>query len=500
MTDTKGKVNFDVKDGPTEAIADLRERRSPSTSDSESDGDDDEEEEDFRKEIKPILNLGQNLTALWPISLFEQVEGFEDALAEFQGNQDDGSADHYRGLYDDSVQVKAKSRSLPITRHRRAPSLPQRYHLDDIQLNSDYEYGFNHQRSRTRSLVGLSYGQYGNQKKGRDHGRPSSLHIDQTSLGSCDILADLCFSDGSITLPPYTSHFRKRSHAQNETEARLEEEIHRLRAQPSNVKFCRKSSFQPELTDDVLKPIRGRKSLRRSLKRRLSFDSHPRRKTFADDRNTFRLKKNVSHFKHHSNCQWSQESDSTDNDLSPILADPKTFPNGDLDTNSSDTYNKLQPIKLSPPPTMNEKIETDFHVSGASDGKEKRRRPTIPQFLTAFKFPNKKAIKKFMKRKNDREVTDISTSTEPEQIDSKLVDTESEPSAGITEAASVQSVNTFERTTAKDSSPQVITRKVSSRKDKTLASYGAPLSRKSCSACSLPRVDEGNYSIFLSRW
>ena len=433
-----------------------RRSYSPGTSDSETDGDDlaDDEDIDFRKNINPILNLGQTITALWPISLIEHAEDVEQDFA------------------DSSILSKSDSSGLVsrdsffATKHRRAPSLPSQLQLDEIklkldeiQLNTDDEYGFNPKRNGSRRS---------------SSGRPVSLYSsnDMIGLGISKQFDEFFLSVNNLEY--------SKSLARNAIEAKIEDEITQLRSQPSRVVFSRKNEAK-ENFKELLSHRNTSKAKHRSmyLRRKLSFDSHPRRRAFSDTESV--NKKSRRHYVYADDSKdLKVKSDLNLSELKPkhLLED--------LNRCESDpaVSQSFAEIKLAPLPQFEGKQILEVLVSNEANlEKEKRRRTTIPQFLNALKLPNKKTIKKFMRRKNDRRqkpIVPVIPAPFPSEngSDEFVVD---KPEQCHAELSASTSVNTFDKSNKIDRSAE-------RRRSRRLLNSGKKMS---CSTCSLPRVQEG---------
>lgn len=442
---------FDESDVPLESET--------ASSDSETDGDEGNDDyEDIRCNIKPLLNLGQTLTSLWPISLLEQTDDDDDELVSYDfidGPSLSKSLDWPTGSLQDNIFVP---------RHRRAPSLPSqgkleqiKLQLDEINLTPDEEYGFNPRRSRSVN-------------NGR---RSLSLYAPDDTAGTClssSKLVSIVLSSSSLQ--------EEKSHARNEEEAKIEEDIAWLRAQPSNVQFNRKYKAR-EYFEGLTNIQSSRKKFggNKVLRRKLSFDSNPRSKTFSEGtvqpnipfegkkRNVFELPTDRKLF----------DTDTTHYGSEPTLV---------LDEGE---------IGLAPPPVLSSKTVLEVLVSNPAE-KEKKRRSGIPQFLTALKLPNKKTIKRLMRKKSERQPgsTTASGAMHPtiphpfpaEQVHSKdevhLLNGTNCPVMSQTPRS--PSVNTFARPSKDPASGEERKRKRSS------TSVG---SRNSCSLHSLQKVEEG---------
>eukprot|EP00794_Sanderia_malayensis_P018180 gene18180-19994_t len=446
---------------------------SSATSDSETDGEElDAEEYDIKKNIRPILNLGQTIPALWSISLIEHAEKVEQDYSSFV----DGS----QMLSRSSGSGTLDAEPFYQMRHRRAPSLPTqlkldeiKLKLDEIQLNTNNEYGFNHKRSRP-----------GRQNYGRNTVSLYSSNekiSDIISLSDPDNLSDFFLSANNLLSP--------KSLARNEKEILLEEEILQLRSQPSKVEFSRKKEAKEHLQRVVSR--RGKKKSRRShsLKRRLSFDSHPRRRAFSDtedvlkgdDRSSFKLQPDKT-----------SEDAGSHRGKSPKKKLVKTRSHFGSDPEISNNFDE---VKVAPPPMIEDNRVLEMLVSNApeSQAKEKRRKSGIPQFLNALKLPNKKAIKKkFMRRKHDRHSPVLAKIPAPFPQESVSLQASSKESAAHSDKENlhqVPSVNTFDRSSTTDGPGE-------ERRFKGRRFFGSASSVKkiSCSSCSLQRVDENEES------
>lgn len=446
------------------------------SSDSETDGDDydDDHYEEIRKNIKPILNLGQTLTALWPISLLEQRDS-EDAFVNcdyIEGPSLSKSLDWPSG----SMQ-----NNLFEPKHRRAPSLPLqgkleqiKLQLDEISLTPDEEYGFNPMRKRSLSKA-----------SGR---RSVSLFVpDETA----NALLDLSNSRKLVSVVLSSSSLQDdRSLARNEEEAKIEEDIASLRAQPSNVEFNRKNRAKEHFEVLISKRSSARKKwgTTRSLRRKLSFDSHPRCRTFSEGTTPL------------------SDSEHEKNNIFKVLGEKKASQAEMLNPQNSDiSFFGSEPclnprqneIKLAPPPLLSSKTVVEVLVSNPAE-KGKKRRSGIPQFLTALKLPNKKTIKKFMRKKSERHPDAASGGVHPKipkpfPVERGDVDSERDILSAnnidrVGQTPRSPSVNTFARPSKEPG--------IEERKRKHLSNAAGPSGRHSCSMCSLQKVEEGILKLF----
>lgn len=448
------------------------------SSDSETDGDDlaDEEYDDIRKKIKPILNLGQTFTALWPLTLIEHGVDIEDDISEFsEGQRLSQSVDWPSG----SIRG-----SFFETKHRRAPSLPSqvklnqiKLELDEIQLTPDEEYGFNHQRLRTR----------------RSSGRRSiSLYASSEQLESLIHLQSPKKLDSLILTA--TALQDVKSHARNAEEAKIEEDIASLRAQPSNVEFNRKNQAKRRFQELVRgRSSRKRKESTRTLRRKLSFDSHPRRRAFSDItqptscKSDNELNKTILHVP-------IDVTDSQDSLVHAQIVDLSHY------GSEPGLMHNCGEIKLAPPPGLDEKTMIEVLVSNPPE-KEKKRRSSIPQFLTALRLPNKKTIKKLMRRKHDRRHVPIASKIPtPIPVEKLPVDADRTNSSAEEQDKNVPyllkspSVNTFALPSKTDGPSD---RK---QRNKRFFITSGSAKRNSCSTCSLPRVEEGMHLFSLTNF
>ena len=442
------------------------------TSDSETEGEEccDEEYEDIRKNIKPMLNPVQTLTALWPISLLEATEATDDSVlmgCDIKGQSLSKSLDWPSG----SMQEK-----MFEPKHRRAPSLPSqgkldqiKLQLDEISLSPDEEYGFNPRRIRSK---------YGAR-------RSVSLFVpDETAdqllgLNNASKLASIVFSNSQD----------EKSLARNAEEAKIEEDIACLRAQPSNVEFNRKYQAKEHFEKLMKgKSSRGNWGTTRSLRRKLSFDSHPKSRTLREgtrlDNDLFQSYKNnasdISLDKegHESFLSNLDGTDPTFYGSEPILSPPQ------------------QEIILAPPPVLSSKRVLEVLVSNPAE-KGKKRRTGIPQFLTTLKLPNKKTIKKFMRKKSERQQERMHRKiSQPFPVERANLDTETSGSASNITPKS-PSINTFARPGKSGENSNEIIRKRSLSAD-------IPSGRNSCSMCSLQKLEEGmkfyKFKIYSFAW
>ncbi len=439
---------------------------SPATSDSDTDGDelDGEDDIDIRKNIKPILNLGQTIPALFPIALLEQAEDAGEDLEDFGHDSNPLSRSAGEG--------NLACEKFFETRHRRAPSLPSQVKLDElkldeIQLNLNEEYGFNHKRAVR-----------GRQKCGRNS---VSLYasnerlIDIISLSTQNEFNDYLLSSNNLPVP-------SKSLARNQAEIKLEEEIARLRAQPSKVEFSRKNEAKQRFQKIIDRRSQRKGRIRsKSLKRKLSFDSHPRRRAFSDGDNIGKKgNKNDVKIQDLKNAKFKLPQN---REVSPIRLAPQFGSVPDI----SDCGGA---IKLAPPPVLKDKAIIEVLVTNVPPNqvKEKKRKGSIPQFFNAIKLPNKKAIKKFIRRKNDRQRNPVG----PHIHASFGPEGEVQPSNFLSEAEenkenmpSSPSVNTFDRSRKTTGSSDT------KAKGRKFFENSGSVKIKSCSTCSLPKVEEG---------
>ena len=455
-------------------FADESERNYVS-SDSETDGDElgDDEYEDIRKSIRPILNLGQTLAALWPISLIDHAGDIittEETLTDSgfpEGESLSKSLDWPRGSMQDNFFEP---------KHRRAPSLPCqgkleqiKLELDEIYVTPDEEYGFNPMRLKCRS-----------RKIGR---RSVSLYAPDQNP---DLLVNFDSSDVSYVLS--CNNLKDEvSHARNEEEAKIEEDIACLRAQPSNVEFNRKNDAKKHF-QELIRGIATRRSIgvARSLRRKLSFDSHPRRRTLSD---ADRQKSDPGEPSEGGAYQFpfdsSQES-LTDPQLD--FAKPGTSPEYTLEDDD---------IRLAAPPILSNKRMVEVLVSANPADKGKKRRTTIPQFLNALKLPNKKAIKRFMRKKSERPLGTMQPKI-PRPFPIERAPSDSALNADTIEQEKTScpgspSVNTFAKPNSQGKKTII---KDARKRSQSLT---ASVKKNSCSMCSLPKVEEGIYLSILHK-
>ena len=441
------------------------------SSDSETEGDEycDKDYDEIRRNIKPILNLGQTLTTLWPISILEQTKDIEDDSSDGLVNIEflDGpslskSLDWPSGSMQDAFFEP---------KHTRAPSLPShgkleqiKLQLDEIYLTPDEEYGFNPRRRKSR----LGHGT----RRSVSLYAPDENADKVLGIGNSSKLASIVLSVSSLQ--------EEKSHARNAEEAKIEEDIACLRAQPSNVEFNRKHKAQKHF-DELQRGKLSRKrwSTTRTLRRRLSFDSHLRQRTYSEGaKPSYALYKrngpkvSVTRMERESFLFRETENEPIFYGSEPILNPQK------------------QEVKLAPPPVLSSKTAVEVLVSGPAE-KGKKRRSGIPQFLTALKLPNKKTIKKFMKKKSERHLESSLPSiphvfpVETYDTDTERVTVDEDSSVGGCQTTKSPSMNTFSRKNRDIGTSDDCKRKG------PFSSVSVQAGRISCSLCSLQKLEEG---------
>ena len=463
-------------------MADLYKKKENNvvSSDSETEGDDccDNDYDEMRRKIKPILNLGRTLTTFWPMSMLDSPEvGDEDDsdglgnIGVIEGPYLSKSLDWPKGSMQDWFLE---------TKHKRAPSLPShgkleqiKLRFDEISLNPDEEYGFNPRRNRQRLGQGA---------------RSVSLYA-SNELAERLLILNNSDEHPAVVLSPSNSRDEK-SHARNAEEAKIEEDIAFLRAQPSNVKFNRKGKAKEHLECLIKERVTKKEQrMSKSLRRKLSFDAHRRHRTFSEgakppydllDKNGF-SKYPVKKLEH-QNLLSTDCSDHEFYGSEPIL-----------------NYQQ-QEVKLAPHPSLSSKTAIEVLVSNPTE-KAKKKRAGIPHFLTTFKLPNRVKIKSFMKKKSERHPSPLHQIV-PNQLPAETVSVDSEigisaENSGHASSELVRSpsVNTFAKTN-RDSGVK------DDSKRKLPFNSSNQVGRNSCSMCSLQKLEEGiyNVSIFLRTW
>ena len=447
----------------------IHEENEIASSDSETEAEEygDKDYDEIRRNFKPILNLGQTLTALWPISVLEQT-----------GDDDDDNCGIENISFIDGPSL-SKSLDWPSgsiqgnffeTKHTRSPSLPSygkieqiKLSLDEIILTPDEEYGFNPRRRRSRL--------------GHAGRRSVSLYAAEETADRLLKMANASKLTSNVLSASNLQE--EKSHARNAEEAKIEEDIACLRAQPSNVEFNRKCQAKSHYEELMKRRMSRRKwSTGKLVGRKLSFDSHPRCRTFSEGAkppcdlyDNIGSKASVDKSGHQSFLFNEVGSD-------PILYGSEPILNP-----------QQQEIKLAPPPILSSKTDVEVLVSTVAE-KRKKRRAGIPQFLTALRLPNKKKIKKFMKKKSERHPVSghpkITHRIAAETVD---VNTERGHSAEYTNDAQGQvgrspSMNTFARKSSDTGCSDSYARK-------QMFTYTVQSARNSCSMCSLQKLEEG---------
>jgi len=456
-------------------MADVCEKKGDHTenivvsSDSETEGDDcgDNDYDEIRRNIKPILNLGRTLTALWPIPILDSPEVGDENYCDGLGNVD-------------AVEGPCLSKSLDWphgsmqdwffeAKHKRAPSLPShgkleqiKLQLDEIYLNPDEEYGFNPRRNR--------------QKLGQGP-RSVSLYA-SNELAERLLIMNNSNEHPSVVLSLSNSKDEK-SHARNAEEAKIEEDIAFLRAQPSNVEFNRKGKVKEHI-ESLIKGMVLKKEWRmsKSLKRKLSFDAHHRHRTFSEgakpsyellNRNSF-SKCPVKKLEH-QNLLRNECSNHEFYGSEPIL------------------NHQQQEVKLAPHPSLGSKTTVEVLVSSPTE-KVKKKRAGIPHFLTTLKLPNKVKIKSFMKKKSERhpspfhQIVPSPVSAETVNVDSEMGISAENHRHASSDLARSPSINTFAKTNRENGVREDCKRKLP-------FNSSIQAGRNSCSMCSLQKLEEG---------
>ena len=483
---------------------------------SEDESDSDEDEEERRKYIN--LNIGQTFACFMPRSNhFHLAEtsnhpsnkGIEKRLAE---------------TFDEAAFREASLRRANHNRRsqrhvRNASSPPELF--DQIQMNNDFEYGFNPNRPTGSYL--------GNQVKLR----PLSLHSPEpVRERSNTTIPDQQFP--IVPLPSTNDYILpSKSHAKTDLEAKYEREIFFLRSQPSSLDF---HGREGKINEQEFQEDRANAKRRRFVRRQLSFDSRSKRRwkktmsldsglatevytvskrslaaTEVDSRSEEVLDLEEKDRKSLDRIYKSDEmlltGDIMEELIVPMDVQAQNAVNNSVvesDTSSfspvvgletlkegmNDTTDSL-PIKLLTPPKIDvEPPEVDNLLGSGKDERESgkgKRRGSIPHILSAFRLPGKKNFRKLMKKKvpespaplkaNHVIITDVVklNDTISEQSDTSVSPTPiivTEPSdVEESDSISTKSSNTFQR--------------------KGDAEASNRSTDKSCSAYSLSRVDEG---------
>lgn len=491
------------------------------TSTPSEDSDSDEDEEQRRKYIS--LKGGQCL--LWSANKFGNDW---DLTQDHTKYYDDVTPDEYNIGYDNKALNNSFKRNIDgrhSLKHFRAHTRP-RFNLDNINLNNDFEYGFNPKRatgSKANNIVKL---------------RPLSLYAPPSPKKSylkptnSDASADYGSQKNNFVKENHivkNGTFLKRtvSYARNDYEAQLEKKVLSLRAQPSNLKFqgSKGKLNEQELAEDIANARR-----RRFVRRQLSFDSHHStkrwKKTLSLDSglatDSLWSYKSVASFKikYDSSSKSEELLDSevkgSENECSnerncksveflDIIS--MESPRDHLDANGMDTkctseastlvrsscetVVPLHPIKVFPPkPVEAEKApEVDVLLLAAQEQtktEKTKRRSSIPHILSAFRLPNKRTFQKFIRKKPQDNSPPVLSPTEVKDKKASSVQNtkalENGEVLNSNQNVSQHSVNTFEKAERAESEDLIST----------------PLTDKSSSSYSLPRVDEDKESFEFS--
>lgn len=277
--------------------------------------------------------------------------------------------------------------------------------LDAIQLNSDFEYGFNPNRpSGSKANVKVRL-------------RPISLYSPEPHIDG--IKKKSLTHTSSDAKAKYTAPVIDNvSHASNEYEVHLEKELASIRSQPCNLTFqgSKGKLDKNEFAEDLANSRR-----RRKIRRQLSFDSHPSQrwnKTLSLDSglatdNSFKSNRSKNSIKE----EKSKSQDLVDIDKDPTIEnnsysysaecllkeDTLTSTLDDIipDTNmvqeSSNNDGPIPKFIDERPPEQDILLGTMSYDVNKTTEKQKRR-GSIPHILSAFRLPNKK-LKKLIKKK-----------------------------------------------------------------------------------------------------
>ena len=435
------------------------------------DSDSDEDEIVRRKYINLKSGSGQGMI-LSP-STFSHLDISKPAVRDYR---------YYENFMLNSGNgISRKSSSLKCG--MRPPDVPP-IDFDSIQMNEECEYGFNPNRlSGSKGDFNLKL-------------RPISLYLPKPKK----IQLKYSNSDANEKFPV---DGRPISHASNEYEHDLEQELASIRSQPCNLKFqgCKGKINQQEFLEDLASSRRNRK-----IRRQLSFDSHPSRKwqkTLSLDSglassNTFTANRNKQ--EETSKSQTLLDIDEGDNkiglkrlsfsaeymidDITPVSTPDEEDPNkiipSSSDSNTEDDVKIVAKFVDNTPPTEELRLSTNSS-SYTLNKSDKQKRRNIPHLLNAFRLPNKK-LKKLMKKKgSDSRNSPMKATHELSQdvilVEARVIkDGESTPkvevSMGMDNGSFDNSVNTFilpESEDLKDGHSQ--------------------------STCSLEKVDEGMFNF-----
>lgn len=389
-------------------------------------------------------------------------------------------------------EIYRKSSSF---KHGTRPEIPP-IDLDSIQMNEECEYGFNPNR-----LSG-SKGDY-NLKL-----RPISLYSPKPQK------IPLRYSTSDATKEKYPIDSRPVSHASNEYEHDLEQELASIRSQPCNLKFqgCEGKINQQEILEDLASSRRNRK-----IRRQLSFDSHPSRKWhktmsldsgLASSSTLPSTKRNkfiyLEEEKSKSQTLLDVDEEKTKiglkqlsfsaeyiiDDITPVSTPDEEIPNtitpSSSDSNPEDEIKVLPKFVDETPPMEELMLSTSASSTSYTLNKsDKQKRRNIPHILNAFRLPNKKLKKLMRKKGSDSRNSPMKVTHDLSQdvtlVEARLFeDDEGTPKIdlylGMDNESFDSSVNTFVPPSSEDFHDG-----------------------RSQSTCSLEKVDEGmnNFFIFL---
>ncbi|XP_065646816.1 uncharacterized protein LOC100203503 [Hydra vulgaris] len=378
-------------------------------------------------------------------------------------------------------------------RHVRCSSNPP-IGLDNIHIRNEFEYGFNTQRpngSKANMMVKT---------------RPISLYLSSSVKPNNFIYSNeqkqsQRFLKENLSEKPI-------SFAKNDIEALLEQEVFMLRAQPSslNIHGSKGNANEEELAEDLR--IARRK---RFLKRQLSFDSHPRHRlsktlsleSVLESNRSFksfpyRIKASQSNLSEDflldvaTNFVWNKKQSSktlvSENYIRDDLDALPSF------TTDSSRVTLLQTNISNSLGSVEKQLSSNVHVVSDSEEKfknEKKRKPGIPNLLSAFRLPNKNTFKKFIRWKQHSSSLSINI---PHDIQ-RPEHCESLPT--IISLQKTEVVNSCHKISSDSCNDIVMNDKSSSvyslaRVDEDKESFEFGLERKSCSSCS---ISKNNYAV-----
>jgi len=460
----------------------------------------DSDSEDDEKERRKYISLKGGQSFLWSA----QKYGEHWDLEQGQGQ-----------IYDDDL-LHAESNIILKTQFERCGSGRHSFkhlrnltsfQLDNIDLNNDFEYGFNPNRPR------------GSKANNSVLLRPMSFFSPQTERKKEKLSKS--FSDANNFYSSDTSRFSSSktlvSFAQNDFEAQLERDVLLLRSQPCNLKFqgCKGKLDQSELAADLASARR-----QRFVRRHLSFDLKPGerwKKTLSLDSglatdSSFKSLKAKHIFKQtideakseellesetnkqalkdsHRTCKSVEFLDKISTDI-PVEDHLQLHsPSDTIVPDSTETLTSETISKVLPPPDLECKaIDNEILlVSSEKDESNKiiektKRKGSIPHILSAFKLPNRRTFRKLIRKKVPETVTPVKVSHEIEIL--------SDTSATQSTFNEVDEVDA--RTCAFIEKNKVVV----GESFNTFSKVGeSPSNIQSISSYSLPKVDEDKESF-----